>query len=163
MRTKEKEIENLLTPIAEKEKIEIVDVQHMIENGNWIVRIFIDKRDGITIDDCEYVSHIFSSFFDTNDIFSGPYFLEISSPGFNRVLKKEESFKRFVGSKVRIQTLNPINDRRSFLGILLGFKDSRVKINDFNDGILEIGFLNIERANIVTDNTECGGLNGRKR
>ncbi|GMO64955.1 MAG: ribosome maturation factor RimP [Endomicrobiia bacterium] len=162
MRSRVREIENLLTPIAEKEKIEIVDVQHIIENGSWILRIFIDKSDCVTVNDCENVNRIFGSFLDGNNIFTSPYFLEVSSPGPNRVLNKEESFKRFTGNKVRIRTLFPVNNRRNFLGILLGFVDGKVKINDFNDGILEIVFSDIERANIVTDDMKYGGLNGGK-
>ena len=163
MRGRIEEIKNLLTPIAEKEKIEIVDVQHITENGSWILRIFIDKSDGVTIDDCENVSRVFGSFLDKNNVFTSSYFLEVSSPGPNRVLSKEENFKHFTGNKVRIRTLFPINNRRDFLGILLGFVNGKVKINDFNYGILEIRFSDIKRANVVTDDIEYGGgLNGGK-
>jgi len=155
---KAREIENLLLPIAVKEKVEIVDVQYVKENGKWVVRIFIDRDGGVTINDCENMSHIFSSFLDANAILMSSYFLEVSSPGSRRPLKKEESFRRFKGSKVRIKTFTPINNQKNFLGILLDFKNSKVKIDDISSGILDIEFLNIKRANIETDNS--GGLNG---
>ncbi|MCA6073124.1 MAG: ribosome maturation factor RimP [Endomicrobium sp.] len=145
------EIEKLLKPVAEQEKIEVVDVQYVKENGDWIARIFIDNEHGITMSDCERVSHVFSNVLDKSDVLKESYILEISSPGLNRVLKKEESFKRFIGSKVKIQTLKSINNQRNFLGELLDFSDGKVKINDATNGIVDINFLDIKKANIETD------------
>lgn len=145
------EIEKLLKPVAEQEKIEVVDVQYVKENGDWIARIFIDNEHGITMSDCERVSHVFSNVLDKSDVLKESYILEISSPGLNRVLKKEESFKRFIGSKIKIQTLKSINNQRNFLGELLDFSDGKVKINDATNGIVDINFLDIKKANIETD------------
>ena len=145
------EIEKLLKPVAEQEKIEVVDVQYVKENGDWIARIFIDNEHGITMSDCERVSHVFSNVLDKSDVLKESYILEISSPGLNRVLKKEESFKRFIGSKVKIQTLMSINNQTNFLGELLDFSDGKVKINDATNGIVDINFLDIKKANIETD------------
>lgn len=146
-----REIEKLLEPVAKQEKIEIVDVQYIKENGDWIVRIFIDKDDGIAMSDCERVTHIFSNVLDKSGILKESYVLEISSPGLNRVLKKEESFERFIGSKVKIQTLKPINNQRIFLGKLLDFSDGIVKINDVTNGVVDINFLDIKKANVEID------------
>jgi ribosome maturation factor RimP len=149
--SKIQEIEKLLEPVAEQEKIEIVNVQYVKENGDWIARIFIDNDHGITMGDCERVSHVFSNVLDKSDILKESYILEISSPGLNRVLKKEESFKRFIGSKIKIQTLKSINNQRNFLGELLDFSDGKVKINDATNGIVDINFLDIKKANIETN------------
>ncbi|MDR3330929.1 MAG: ribosome maturation factor RimP [Endomicrobium sp.] len=149
---KEQEIEDLLEPVAQKIRVEIVDIQCVKENCELVVRIFIDKNSGITIDDCENTSHIFRAILDECDIFKCYYVLEISSPGPNRVLKKEESFKRFIGSIVRIQTFNPINNQKKFLGELLDFNRNKIKIKDITKkDIVEIKFLDIKRANIETD------------
>ena len=148
---KAQEIEDLLAPVAAKEKIEIVDVQYVKEAGSWVARIFIDKDGGVTMNDCENISYIFSTFLDESGILKDSYTLEISSPGFNRILKKEESFKRFIGSKMRIQTFKPINNQMNFLGILLNFKDGKMKIDDVTNGIVEIEFSDIKKANIETD------------
>ncbi len=107
-------IEDLLAPVAAGEKIEIVDVQYVKEARNWVARIFIDKVGGVTIDDCENISRIFSTFLDESDILKDPYVLEISSPGGDRVLKNEKSFRCIVGSKTRIQTFRPINNKRVY-------------------------------------------------
>jgi ribosome maturation factor RimP len=144
-------IESLLKNVAEQEKIELVDVCYVKENGDWILRIFIDKDGGVTISDCENVSRVFGGFLRKSDILKDFDILEISSPGLNRVLKKEESFKRFIGSNVRIQTFEPINNQKNFLGKLLDFKDGEIKIDDVTSGVVQINFLNVKRANIETD------------
>ncbi len=150
---KAQKIEDLLAPVAASEKIEIVDVQYVKEAGDWVARIFIDKDGGVTINDCENISYIFSTFLDESDsdILKDSYVLEISSPGFNRVLKNEKSFRRFMGSKTRIQTFKPINNQRNFLGTLLNFEDGKIKIDDVINGIVEIEFSDIKKANIETD------------
>ena len=151
MQDKIKEIEDLLSSVAQGEGMEIVDVQYVKENGNRILRVFIDKEMGISMDDCEHMSHIISAFLDDKDILKDSYVLEISSPGLNRALKKEESFNRFTGEKVRIQTFNPVNNQKNFLGELLGFNDGKVKINDVTKGIVEIEFSDIKKANLEAD------------
>ncbi|MDR2437223.1 MAG: ribosome maturation factor RimP [Endomicrobium sp.] len=151
--TKSKEIEDLFEPIATKENYELVDVQYVKENGDWIARIFIDKDDGVTMSDCEKMSIVFSAALGKSDILKDSYILEVSSPGLNRVLKKEESFKRFIGSKIKLQTLEPIGNQnqRNFLGNLLDFKDGKIKIDDVTNGIVEIKFLDIKKANVETE------------
>jgi len=150
-KSKAQEIESLLAPIAAKKEIEIVDVQYVKENSSWVARIFIDKCGGVTLGDCEKISYVFSAFLDTSNILKDSYILEVSSPGINRVLKKEESFRFFTGSKVRIQTFNPVNNQRNFLGTLLGLVDGKVRLDDITNGIVEIEFLNVRKANIETE------------
>jgi ribosome maturation factor RimP len=144
-------MESIISSIAKKLNVEIVDIQYVRENGVLVVRIFIDKPGGVAINDCENINHIFGEILDASDLFKNSYILEISSPGPNRALKKEESFKRFIGNVVKIQTFQTINNQRNFFGRLLDFKDSKIKINDVTNGILEIEFLNIKKANIATD------------
>ncbi|MDR1926823.1 MAG: ribosome maturation factor RimP [Endomicrobium sp.] len=148
------EIKILLDPIAKISSIEIVDIQYVKENGVWILRIFIDKDGGVTISDCENISNVFGVILDESNVLKNSYYiLEISSPGLNRVLKKKESFKRFIGSVVRIQTFELINNQRNFLGKLLDFKNNKLKIDDVTNGIVGIKFLNIKKANVVTDHS----------
>jgi ribosome maturation factor RimP len=84
------EIEKLLIPIASKERIEIIDMQYVKENDDWIVRIFIDKNDGIMISDCERMSRIFGTILDESNILENSYILEVSSPGQNKILKTKK-------------------------------------------------------------------------
>jgi ribosome maturation factor RimP len=149
--TKAKEIESLLEPVAIKESYELVDVQYAKENSGWVVRIFIDKDGGVAMSDCEKISMLFGTILDESCILKDSYVLEISSPGLNRVLKKEESFKCFIGSKIRLQTVEPINNQKNFLGNLLDCKDGKIKIDDVSNGIFEINFLDIKKANVETE------------
>ncbi|MCL1972425.1 MAG: ribosome maturation factor RimP [Endomicrobia bacterium] len=151
MMSKTKALEELLTPAAEAENIEIIDVQYLKENGNWVARVFIDKKNGITMGDCERMSYVFGDMLDASDILNESYVLEVSSPGINRALKKEKDFKNFVGSKARIQTFNAINNQRNFLGEILSAKDGKIKINDVTKGEVEIELADIKKANLEAD------------
>jgi ribosome maturation factor RimP len=82
-------------PIVEKYKFELVDVEYLKEGSNWYLRVFIDKEGGITIDDCQLVSEEISDELDKADPIKQSYFLEVSSPGIDRPLKKEKDFEKF--------------------------------------------------------------------
>ncbi|MCL2335265.1 MAG: ribosome maturation factor RimP [Endomicrobia bacterium] len=144
-------IEELLAPSAQTAGIEIVDVQYVKESGSWVARIFIDKDGGVTMDDCENMSRLFSSVLDEKDIIGDSYVLEISSPGIDRVLKSEKDFKRFAGRKARIQTLSPINNQRNFLGMIISSSGGNVKIDDVTKGNVEIEIADIKKANLEAD------------
>jgi ribosome maturation factor RimP len=150
--SKSNEVEKLLSAIAGENNIEIVDVQYVKENGNWVLRIFIDKEDSrVTMSDCEKFSYIFSEILDKSDILQDSYILEVSSPGLNRLLKQEKNFKRFIGSKVRIQTHNSINNQKFFLGQLLNFNNDIITIDDITNGVIDINFTDIKKANLETE------------
>jgi ribosome maturation factor RimP len=145
------EIERLLVPAANSENIEIVDLEYVRENGSWIVRIFMDKDGGVSMDDCEKMSYVFGEVLDSADILSDSYVLEVSSPGINRALKKEKDFEKFIGKKIRVKTCASVNNQKNFLGKLISFKNGRIKINDVSSGDVEIGFSDIKKANLETD------------
>lgn len=151
MPSKAEELEEFLTPVAQSENIEIVDVQYVKENGSRVARIFIDKTGGVTMDDCEKMSYIFGDALDSGDILQESYILEISSPGINRTLKKEKDFERFIGEKIRVQTFSPINNQRNFLGKLIGAGAGKIKIDDVTKGEVEIDFCGIKKANLEAD------------
>ena len=130
----EKKAEALLAPIAEQAGFELVDVEYVKEAGNWYLRGYIDKPGGITVNDCEAVSRIFSDKLDENDFIEDSYIMEISSPGLDRPLKKEKDFARSVGKEVEIRTYRPIEKQKEFSGILTAYDDNSVTIDE--DGSL---------------------------
>ncbi|MDR1952051.1 MAG: ribosome maturation factor RimP [Elusimicrobiota bacterium] len=148
MLNKSQEIEILLSPFAQKEGFEIVDIEYIKEDGKRIIRIYIDKDGGVDIADCEKMSAIFGAELDEMDITDESYILEISSPGLYRPLKKEKDFVRFIGSKARIQTLVARNNQRNFLGIILSYNNGILKIDDVTNGAAEIEYSNIRKANL---------------
>ena len=99
----EKRIEELIQPTVTEMGYELVDVEFVKEGPNWYLRIFIDKEGGVTIDDCEAVSKTLEKIFDEKDPIEQAYFLEISSPGIDRPLKKKEDFIKYNGEMVDVK------------------------------------------------------------
>ena len=146
-----KEIENLLAKPAQDLGFELVDAEYAKENGSMVARVFIDKENGVSLDDCEKASRLFSDILDGSDVIADSYVLEVSSPGLNRALKTEKSFRRFTGSKIRVRTEEPINNQRNFLGELCSFENGIIEINDVTNGKVKIELSNIRKANVEED------------
>ncbi|GMQ56950.1 ribosome maturation factor RimP [Vallitalea sediminicola] len=121
-------VEEILIPILEENKFELVDVEYIKEASNWYLRIFIDKDGGITIDDCELVSRSFDSEFEDKDPIKEPYILEVSSPGLDRPLKKDKDFARSLGEKVEIKLYRSINKSKEFVGLLKSYDDDSITL-----------------------------------
>ena len=124
----ESRVEKFLIPIMEENNFELVDVEYVKEAGNWYLRFYIDKEGGITVDDCEAVSRIFSDKLDELDFIEDAYIMEVSSPGLGRPLKKEKDYVRSMGKEVEIRTYRPINKEKEFYGILSAYDESSVTI-----------------------------------
>ena len=120
--------EALLTPIVEEQGFELVDVEYVKEAGCWYLRGYIDKPGGITVNDCEAVSRIFSDKLDEQDFIEDSYIMEISSPGLGRPLKKEKDYKRNLDKEVEIRTYRMIDKRKEFTGILKAYDADTVTI-----------------------------------
>ena len=126
--TYEQKTEELLIPLIEQHQFELVDVEYVKEAGTWYLRLYIDKEGGITIDDCEAVSRLFSDKLDEEDFIDDAYVMEVSSPGLGRPLKKEKDFKRSIGKEVEIRTYRPIDKQKEFFGILSAYDETHVTI-----------------------------------
>ena len=100
----EQRTEAILLPILEKNGFSLWDVEYVKEGGNWYLRAYIDKPDGIGVNDCEVVSRELSDILDEEDYIEGSYILEVSSPGLGRPLKKDRDFERSMGEEVEIRT-----------------------------------------------------------
>lgn len=123
-----KEIEALVTPVIEQEGGELVDLQWRKEGPQWVLRLFLDKPNGITLDDCAYFSDRVSATLDDGDKISRSYVLEVSSPGLDRVIKKDKDFERFAGKPVKLRLKLPDNGQRRFTGILKGLSEGKVSV-----------------------------------
>ena len=121
-------VEEILTPILEENKFELVDIEYTKEASNWYLRIFIDKDGGVTIDDCELVSKSFDNEFEDKDPIKDPYILEVSSPGLDRPLKKDKDFARSLGEKVELKLYKAINKQKEFVGILKSYDDDSITL-----------------------------------
>ena len=126
--TYESRTEQLLQPMMEEHQFELVDVEYVKEGGTWYLRAYIDKPDGITINDCEVISRALSDKLDEEDFIEDSYVLEVSSPGLGRPLKKEKDFQRSIGEAVEIKLYKPQDGTKEYTGILKEFDKDTVTI-----------------------------------
>lgn len=119
----EKIAERLVEPIIDSLQCELVDIEYKKEGSQWYLRIYIDKTGGVTIDDCQAVSEQVSKLLDEKDPIPHSYILEVSSPGLDRVLKKDSDFKRFKDSLIDVSLYKSIEGRKKYRGVLIDFTD----------------------------------------
>ncbi len=122
-----------VTPLAEAlcddEGLELVHVEYHHERGGRTMRLYIDKPGGVTLEDCAAVSRELGDALDVHLPDIGPYHLEVSSPGPNRPLGREQDFERFAGCPAKIRSLRPIDGRKNFSGVLEGVAAGAVRLN----------------------------------
>ncbi|WP_053366203.1 ribosome maturation factor RimP [Bacillus sp. FJAT-27245] len=121
-------VEELATPIVNDLGLELVDVEYVKEGRDWFLRLYIDKEEGVDIEECGTVSERVSEKLDELDPIPHNYFLEVSSPGAERPLKKEKDFINAIGKNVFIKTYEPIDGEKSFEGTLLEYDGQTVKL-----------------------------------
>ena len=119
-------VETMAGPVAQEHGLELVDVEYVKEAGHWYLRVFIEKPEGVDLDDCAAVSRELSSLLDEKDPIPGDYMLEVSSPGLERPLKKDKDFEKYEGRKINIRTFAPFNGSKEFVGELAGLKDNEI-------------------------------------
>jgi ribosome maturation factor RimP len=113
--------EELVTPILHDMNLELVDIDYVKEGKNWFLRVYIDQDNGVDIEECGKVSERLSDKLDELDPIQQAYFLEVSSPGVERPLKKEKDFNNAVGKQVLVKTYEPIDGEKVFEGRLSSF------------------------------------------
>ena len=145
-------IASIVEPALEAEGYILVDLEFRREGRAWILRLFIDKPDGgITLDDCQKASLFLSPILDVEDVIENRYFMEVSSPGINRRIKKKADFEKFAGSKVKMHLRSPVDGRRKITGIIEGVEGDKVFIRNESAGVKElcrVPLVAITRANL---------------
>lgn len=124
----EEKAEQILKPICERHEVEIYDVEYVEEVGEWYLRAYIDKEGGVTINDCEAVSREMSDALDADDFIEDAYYLEVSSPGLGRQLKKDRHFEKSIGEEVELKTFKAIDKQKEFSGILKGYNSDSITV-----------------------------------
>jgi ribosome maturation factor RimP len=134
--------------VAASEGIEIVDIE-LLGGGNFrVLRIFIDKPEGVSHADCELISKDVGTILDVEDVMPGSYTLEVSSPGVERKLSKPRDFERFTGQKVKIKLRDPLENQRNWEGTLAGFSDGIITIEPAPGKTLSFSLDQVEKANL---------------
>lgn len=142
------ELAALLAPAVNDAGVEFWELEYNSRAGGGLLRLYIDRPDGITVDDCARVSHAVSAVLDKHDPIPGEYTLEVSSPGLDRVLRTREHFVRFAGETVRLETNLPIDGRRRFSGRLekVGAQEIVLAVDD---RAVTIPLIAIHKARLV--------------
>lgn len=123
-------VEQLLSPILEREQLELVEVEYKKEGKHRFLRVYVDKEGGVDISDCERVSEQLSKRLDETDPIPDTYYLEVSSPGAERPLKQERDFERAVGKHVYVTTYASIDGQKAFEGKLLEYDSEKLVIEN---------------------------------
>ncbi|GIO61112.1 ribosome maturation factor RimP [Paenibacillus cellulositrophicus] len=122
-------VEQMVQPYLDEHNFELVDVEYVKEGSNYFLRVFVDKEGGIDIDDCGMISEYLSGKLDENDPIPEAYFLEVSSPGAERPLKKKEDVAKAVGKDVFVTVYEQVEGQKEFEGRLLSFEDDVLVIS----------------------------------
>lgn len=141
-------IENIVIPVVKEMNLSLVDVEYLQDGGYWYVRIFVENLNGdITLEDCATISNKIED--DVDKLIDKKFFLEVSSPGIERPLKKIEDFIRFKGEKIKVSLKHKIDDNKNYEGFLEECKDNIISLRLEEDRVLEIPYSEIRKANLV--------------
>lgn len=150
------QVREIVERVAASLGLEVWDVEFRGGGKARMLRIFIDKPQGVTHEDCANVSREVGTILDVEDIIPGSYTLEVSSPGLDRKLRRAGDYERFTGSKIKVQTRIPVENTRHFEGRLKGLHEGRVLL-EYGGGkktearTVEIPLEEIEKANLVPE------------
>lgn len=140
------QIYEMVKPISDELNYEIYHVEYVKENGEYYLRIYIEKEGGITLSDCEALSRRVSDLMDEKDPIPEAYFLEVSSPGLNRTLFTETHYKRFVGREVMVKLTKAVEGKKSIKGILKEVNEENIIVEA--DTLISIPKEKVKSANI---------------
>jgi ribosome maturation factor RimP len=140
---------SLLEPLVARLGFELVDLEYAAGHRRGVLRLFIDAPQGVRLDDCERVSREVSALLDVDDPIAGAYTLEVSSPGFDRVLRTPEHFGRFVGSRVFVELKEPREGRRRYTGRLVSVGAAGIELAVDREQVM-VGFTEIGKARLAS-------------
>ena len=136
----------LIKKTVEEQGVQLWDVRFVKEGASWYLRVFIDKEDGINIDDCTNVSHVIDPVIDEADPIDKSYYLEVCSCGLERELVRKEHFEKFVGSEIKVKLYKAVDGVKEFTGILKSVNDGITL--ETQDKEYNFGFKDISKANL---------------
>jgi ribosome maturation factor RimP len=142
-------VQEIVERVASSAGVEVVDVQLLGGGGARVLRIFIDKPQGVTHADCEYISQHVGTILDVEDVIpGGRYTLEVSSPGVERKLTKPREFERFVGQKVKVVLRQPVQNQRHWVGALQSFAEGIITLEPSPGQSVRFPLEQVEKANL---------------
>ena len=141
-------VADLIKPTLEGNGIELVDVEYKKTGRIWVLRVFIDKNQGVTVHDCQELSREIEDLIEIHELIDDHYVLEVSSPGLDRPLRKDTDFLRNKGKRIQIKTYSPINNKKENAGTVIDFVNGTLFLEDKKD-ILKISLTEIAQAKLI--------------
>jgi ribosome maturation factor RimP len=142
-----RQVRQVILPLLAEYNYQLVDCEYVREHQGWVLRIFLDRHGGITVEDCAEISDEIGDVLDVKGVFETSYRLEVSSPGLDRRVRDPADFDRFAGSQIRLRTEVPVQGRRQFSGTLLGMAGDAVAV-EADGETFRIPLEAIEKANL---------------
>ena len=140
-------LEKLVLPVTTELGLELVNIEYLQDGGYWYLRVYVEKEDEeISLDDCAKVSNRIDE--DVDALIEEKFFLEVSSPGVERPLKKEADYTRFTGQKARLILKHKMDDSRNWTGVIEKYENSVIFL-DVEEKVLEIPYSEVKKANLV--------------
>ncbi|MBI4465724.1 MAG: ribosome maturation factor RimP [Acidobacteria bacterium] len=144
-------IREIADRVAASEGMELVEVEFLGRGRHSVLRIFVDKPEGITHRDCQLDSEQDGAILDVEDLIPSRYTLEVSSPGLDRKLLKPGDYRRFAGRRVKVVLKTAQEGRRRFEGRLLGMEEETIRLDTGQGQIVSFGYPEVEKANLVPE------------
>lgn len=144
-------VKDIAEKVAAKRGFELVHVEIAGTKRDQVLRIYIDKPEGVTLDDCSLFSRDVEEVLDVEDLIPSRYVLEVSSPGIERPLYSLADFKRFTGKLAKVKTKIDVDGQKTFVGTIESVKDDRIFLQDRTRGAVEFDYINVEKANLKID------------
>ena len=141
-------VADLIKPTLEGNGIELVDIEYKKTGRIRVLRVFIDKNQGVTVHDCQELSREIEDLIEIHELIDGHYVLEVSSPGLDRPLKKAADFLRNKGKRIQIKTYSPINNKKENAGTVIDFVNGTLFLED-KKNILKISLTEIAQAKLI--------------
>ncbi len=143
-----KHLEATLSPVIEDHGMELVDLEFRAERAGWVLRLFVDRSGGVSLEDCARISRECSVVLDAEDLIERKYRLEVSSPGIERRLRRPEHFEQQLGRRVRVEMCEPVGGRRRVTGELAEVTSQGVRVDCPEGDSVTVAYENVKRANL---------------
>ena len=143
-------VTELIEPVFRENNIELVDVEYKKVGKTWTLKVFIDKNEGVKVDDCQKLSREIEDLIEVHELIDVSYVLEVSSPGLDRSLKKERDFLRNKGKQIQVKTFSPVNNNKQFTGTIRDFTNATLLL-EVNNSIWEVKLDKIAQAKLIIE------------
>ena len=137
--------------VADSRNVELVHIEIAGTKRDQVLRIYIDKPEGLTLDDCSLFSRDVEEVLDLEDFIPSRYVLEVSSPGIERELYSIDDFRRFLGKLVKVKTTADVGGQKTFVGTIDAVEDDEITINDRTQGSVTFPYPIVGKANLKID------------